>query len=188
MRRLAFAFIIVLLSCSATVSDDGDVIVWQENRLLTWDDFRGKPQHRFAAASTNYDMLKELTDHTSSGLLSIKAIFYPHKSWKKVSWVNQLVLEHEQKHFDIVELFSRKLRKLCLDRSYPDYDTFKQQTDSIYDVVDKDMDKYQDEYDDESNGSMDGDRQREWNKKVMAEIKALEKYKATDYTIRFRKK
>ncbi|MGZ3883642.1 MAG: hypothetical protein ACXVP0_02035 [Bacteroidia bacterium] len=187
--RIALCFVIILLSCSATTNDsESSVIVWKEGQLLTWDDFQGKPERRFAAASTHYDILKELTDNGNSAVMSIKAIFYSKKSWKKASWVNQSVLEHEQKHFDIVELFSRKLRKICLDRSYPNYASFKAITDSLYDVVDKDMDVYQDQYDDESNGSMDGNRQREWNVKVMAEIKALDKYKATEYTVSFRKK
>jgi hypothetical protein len=37
----------------AIFADEKEIIIWQENRPLAWDDFQGKPQKRFAAASTH---------------------------------------------------------------------------------------------------------------------------------------
>jgi hypothetical protein len=186
--RSALLILITFLSCASVQrNDESDVILWQENRLLSWDDFKGRPQRRFAGASTHYNMVKELTDKETYAVVEVKALFYTEKSWKKPLWVNESLLAHEQKHFDIVELFSRKLRRMIQEETYPGYKDLKLRTDSMYDVIDKQMDLYQDQYDDETNGSMYGEGQRAWNKKIMEEIHALEKFKTVSWEVKFMK-
>ena len=182
-----FLLIIFCLVFLASFEEKKDVIVWQEGKLLTWNDFKGKPAKRFSAASTHYDTFKNLTDKGKTAEVEILAVFYINKSWKKLSWINDDVLAHEQKHFDIVELFARKLRKQVMDIKYSSYKDLKTISDSLYDKMDKDMDIYQDKYDDETDASMNGDKQREWNKKIMNELEALSAYKNTNYTVSFSK-
>lgn len=186
MKNLFYITLLFIL-CSFLQLENKDVIVWQEGKLLTWDDFKGKPAKRFSAASTHYDTFKNLTDKGTTAEVEILAVFYVNKSWKKSAWINDDVLAHEQKHFDIVELFARKLRKQVMELNYSSYKQLKTISDSLYDKMDKDMDAYQDKYDDETDASMNGDKQREWNKKIMAEIQALSAYKNTNYTVSFSK-
>lgn len=187
LKALLLVFIYpfsLLLSTSKQVYiNDSDVILWQENRLLTWDDFKGKPAKRFAAASTNYDILKSIDfkDNTTA-LIDIKAVFYCNKSWKKEQWIDATVLIHEQKHFDIVELYARKMRKTIKENNYSRLN-IKEKTDSLYAIVDKEMDLYQDLYDDETNGSMNSTKQKEWNQKVINEINEFNEFKNTSITI-----
>ncbi len=158
----------------------GDVLLWQENKLLTWDDFNGKPEKRFAAASTHYDILKTVSQNQGKlTTVKIEAVFFRNKSWKNKYWVSESVLRHEQKHFDIVELFARKLRKAICENKFKNYTDLNSKVDSLYNIYDEEMDVYQDKYDDESDGSMNGEKQREWEKKIMAEIEKLNKYKVT---------
>ncbi len=177
--KYIFPFFILLFS----FKEDKDILVWDETRPLTWDDFRGKPQKRFAAASTHYDMYKTTEQKDKIVEVKVEAVFLCHKSWKKVSWINQSVLDHEQKHFDIDELYARKLRKLIKERLYSSYENVKTVSDSLYEVIDKEMDLYQDKYDNETDGSMDGGKQREWQKKIMEEIHALSPYKNTTFSV-----
>lgn len=172
-KILIFTTLIFLFSCFKT-DKSNDYLLWSENRPLTWDDFKGKPEKRFAAASTCYDILKEI----SGNKVTIKAVFFYYKSWKK--WPLDEVLWHEQKHFDIVELYARKLRKQISEIKYTTQQDLETKIDALYKVIDKEMDEYQDLYDEESEGSMNGEKQREWNKKVMEEIKALEKFKSIE--------
>lgn len=176
---------IFTLLFSFTKDEKKDIIVWQEGKLLTWNDFKGKPAKRFSAASTHYNTLKTTEEKGNKGEVVVEAIFYTNKSWKKISWINESVLEHEQKHFDIVELYARKLRKQIQERKYSSYSNLKTVTDSLYDVMDKEMDAFQDKYDDETDASMNGDKQREWNKKIMDGIQALSLYKNTTFTVPF---
>jgi predicted secreted Zn-dependent protease len=87
------------------------------------------------------------------------------------------VLRHEQKHFDIVELYARKLRKLINANNYSSAIELTIKSDSLYAIIDKEMDVYQDKYDDETDGSMNGEQQRAWEKKITNEISELEAYK-----------
>lgn len=186
MKRF-FYLISFLILLSSFNQERKDIIVWQEGKLLSWDDFKGKPAKRFSAASTHYNTFKTTEEKGGKVEVVVEAVFYKDKSWKKVSWINDEVLEHEQKHFDIVELYARKLRKLIQERKYSSYTNLKTVTDSLYDVMDKEMDVYQDKYDDETDASMNGDKQREWNKKIMDGIKGLSAYKNTTFTVPYSK-
>lgn len=181
--KLVFAGLLALL-LSSFINGDADVIEWNANRPLTWDDFQGVPQKRFAAASTSYDILKDY-QHKGQGKMSveIKAVFFKDKSWKKHQWMNELVLEHEQKHFDIVELFARKLRKKMAMTSYTSRADFVAKLNSFYTDNDLEMDKYQDRYDEETDGSLNGDMQRGWNRNIAAELKSLEAYRSKEIII-----
>jgi hypothetical protein len=178
--------VVSLFSLLFFPGEDKDVIIWSEDRALTWDDFRGPPAKRWSAASTTYDILQTVekkNDHT--GEVTVEAVFFCNKSWKKVSWINNSVLVHEQKHFDIAELFARQLRQRLSSLTYKNFDDLKSKSDSLYKVIDKEMDIYQDKYDDETDASMNGDKQREWNKKITDDIALLNKYKSTKLDISF---
>jgi len=180
-----FALIVFTVLCFGFKTDKpSGFLLWQNNRLLTWDDFKGKPEKRFAAASTSYDILKEITKNTNGTTVNIRAVFFYYSSWKKKEWVNESVLAHEQKHFDIVELYARKLRKIIKETIYTSATDLENKIDALYDINDKAMDVYQDLYDDESDGSMNGDKQREWNKKIAEELKALDNYKAIEINLK----
>lgn len=182
---LRFITYFCLLVLCSSFQRDKYMILWQEDKPLAWDDFMGKPEPRFAAASTSYDILKTVGPEENKTVnVSIEAVFFKYRSWKKKNWVNDEVLAHEQKHFDIVELYARKLRKTISETSFKNYNQLVSKIDELYDSNDKAMDKYQDLYDDETDGSMNGDQQRAWQKKIMAEIKALDKYKETNLEIK----
>ncbi len=184
---MKFRFFVLLSSLilffSFKQKTEKEMILWKENQPLTWDDFKGKPERRFAAASTSYDILKTVNKNS----VEIKAVFFTQSSWKKTSWINDQVLAHEQKHFDIVELYARKLRKQIKETKFTSFEDLKTKVESLYDVNDKEMDKYQDLYDEETDGSMNGDQQRAWQAKIMKEIKALDVYKEITIQISFEK-
>lgn len=172
---LALLLVIFLLA-GAFVKDDECVITWSPQRKLNWSDYRGKPKPRFAAASTVYSLGRNIYEEDGKVLARIEAYFYCNDSWKKEAWISDEVLAHEQKHFDIVELYARKLRKQAAELSCRNLGDAETKIDSLYKIVSKEMDVYQDTYDDATDGSMDGDQQRKWIRKIDAELKALEAY------------
>jgi hypothetical protein len=179
-------FVIFLLILFSFTQHDSAVLIWRADRLLTWDDFNGKPEKRFAAASTHYDVLKHIhKDDEKNATVKIEAVFFRNRSWKKKEWINDEVLAHEQKHFDIVELYARKLRKALSETAFKNLNDLEKKLEALYDKYDKEMDVYQDKYDEETDGSMNGDQQRAWNKKIMKEINELEPYKNINVKIKF---
>ncbi|MCA0430381.1 MAG: hypothetical protein LCH32_07750 [Bacteroidetes bacterium] len=165
-------------------SYSSQTIIWQENKPLKWSDFKGKPEKRFAVASTSYviDMVTfEITQNQFK--VSTNAIFYCKDSWKNNKWISDAILKHEQLHFDIAELFSRKMREKVTQIVVKNYDDLKQQTDKIYYQLEKEMDVYQNLYDDETENSMNKLKQQEWESKVKNDLNNLSNFKTKDIIV-----
>jgi hypothetical protein len=186
---MRFYFIILLLvsfSNTSFVQDDGkeEAMVWQKNRKLTWGDYQGKRQKRFAAASTVYSMYRNVSKTSSGNIIaSVKALFWPKDSWKS-NWIDDALLAHEQKHFDIVELYARKLRKQLSEIKVHSEEDAQQKLDSLDKIIDAEMDAFQDKYDDETNFSMAHDAQMSWIKKIDAAIDSLSTYQNTEVKLK----
>jgi hypothetical protein len=158
-----------------------EVIVWSESQRLTWNDFRGKPEPRNSIASTHYSLKKKLTDHGNSATVKVIAVFYPNDSWKRKK--KKGVLAHEQRHFDIVELFARKLRKQIQSGIYENYDDLVAKVNRYYDETDRELDAYQDRYDRMTSHSRNSRRQAKWNSKVEMELDELSNYKVNTFEV-----
>ncbi len=180
--------LLLLVSCSNTsfTQDDGneEKMFWQKGRRLTWDDYKGKKQKRFAAASTVYSMYRTIYINADKNIVaSVKAVFYPKDSWKN-SYIDDALLAHEQRHFDIVELYARKLRKQLNEIKVKDKNDAEQKLDSLYTIIDKEMDAFQDKYDEDTDYSMAHDEQHTWIKKIDADIESLATYQNTEVRLK----
>lgn len=171
--RVWLTAILFAFGCFGFTDGREDVITWKQDRRLTWEDYRGKPQKRFAAASTVYSLGRKVFAEDGKVYARVEAYFYCKDSWKKVDWINDEVLAHEQKHFDIVELFARRMRKQLTGMVFVSFRDAQKKVETLYKLTDKELDAYQDKYDDESDGSMNGEGQRKWNQKVTQELADL---------------
>ncbi len=93
-------------------------IKWSENRKLTWKDFKGSPNKNIEGSALTtckieIQPVNVLVDEKGNikNYKSLKAvaIFFPELSWVKKKKAHLLI--HEQLHFDIVELYTRKLNR-----------------------------------------------------------------------------
>jgi len=94
---------------------DADTIRWKAEYELKWDDFQGQPDpaSSFSAQSNCMFSFKSMVEY-KSGVMKLSLFLYPCFT-KKASWVRSGnkqdgLLQHEQLHFDICELYIRKLR------------------------------------------------------------------------------
>jgi len=132
---LYFNFILSFWSifCSSHLDSACDLIYWDENRPLVWSDFKGIPDSLVlingrlpSAVSTTY--IEVQLD--SSGNYYVNTIFEQSESW--VTNKSEMLLSHEQGHFDLTEIYSRKLRKLILDSlNSPSFDINRAYIESI---------------------------------------------------------
>ena len=104
---------VVVASASAPPAIAAD-FQWSDHRQLSWDDFRGPVSAvtDASAAATNCGLgFRTQTD--TSGNLSVVVYnkFYASKSWVKPDAHIASILVHEQGHFDLCELYTRKLRQ-----------------------------------------------------------------------------
>ena len=93
-------------------------ILWQENKKLKIQDFKAENkdtikvnQQQFlgAISAIRIEYSSFQRNKNSVPDFSIKTYFDPNESWMLLK--NDYVLQHEQIHFDLTELYARKMRK-----------------------------------------------------------------------------
>lgn len=160
-------------------------ILWNGYNVQ-WSDFLGSPQGKSHEAKYGAGVLtgigmEKRVDKNKELYVEIKSWFYRSKSFYKKNDKTNYVLKHEQLHFDITELFARKLRK---DISMAEFNTIKEALTYIkksYKRHLKDYKKYQKQYDKEvinRNLKM----QIIWNEKVEQLLNEYSDY--SDYSVR----
>lgn len=152
-----------------------DCIEWSEDRKLKWSDFKGKPNklsRNEALTDSGMSIGLKCDDRTSE--VTIGCFFDRSKSWAKDDRTDYL-LAHEQLHFDITELFVRKLRKQ-IAKLGNDCQKLNDHIETYYNENYKEFVQYQHDYDSESNHSLNKEKQAYWEKKVARELEELKSY------------
>ncbi|MFM1875876.1 MAG: hypothetical protein RL266_1613 [Bacteroidota bacterium] len=152
-----------------------DCIEWKEGHRLKWSDFKAAPKRLSPnAALTDSGMSIELKCDGKTSKAVVKCYFNPHKSWTKDTQSTYL-LKHEQLHFDITELFVRKLRAQ-LAKFGNDCEALSKHIEEYYQRNYKEFVAYQDRYDRESEHSLNKEKQAYWEQKVARELDELKPY------------
>ncbi len=163
--------------CLFAQTSSNDQIPWEENRKLTWADYKGKPDpNADAAASTATYIGIEYSMKNNSFSYKITCSFSQTRSWGLHK--TDYILAHEQGHFDIAEIFARKLNKEMSQYVF-NARSYQQDLKKIYDKVMLEKEKMQNQYDAETNHSIIKDKQEEWLKKIaglLLEFKAYGGY------------
>jgi len=151
-----------------------DTIAWTADKRLSWDDFKGKspPNDRAAATTASGITYRFSTSGTKENIevdFKIDTFFYPTKSWYQPELCDDVILSHEQLHFDISELYARELRKR-LDKASFTHGNVKSKVRTIYRKINEELSDFQNKYDSETNFSRDREQQLIWNEKIASEL------------------
>jgi len=174
-------FIYLFLFFISFQPSEEEYILWNENHRLEWNDFKGAPIiNGDAAAITASGLTFSFSARTTSTRLVdftaiVEAHFYPNQSWYIKEHVNNIVLAHEQLHFDITELHARKLRKQIDEANFSV--NIKKEISKLHTNINKELKEFQKKYDTETNYSRSIETQKEWQIFVNQELKKLSKYK-----------
>lgn len=157
-----------------------ETIVWDEDRKLTWEDFKGTPHGPEGfVASTNSGVAFGYSYAERNGRprveYEVTANFYPLRSWYRAEVVDDYILSHEQTHFDITELHARKLRKrlseLARDAS------FKELSGEIYEQVEAERRAMQEAYDSQTDHSNHKSEEYQWQALVLLQLQEYDAWK-----------
>ena len=178
MRLILFPLLFLIAFAEEPVAQHRkctDCIEWQEGKKLKWADFKSTPKKiTHNEALTDSGMSIELKCDDSNSEVIVTCFFDRTKSWSKDK-NSAYLLAHEQLHFDITELFVRKLRKQ-LSRLGNDCKQLNHHLEKYYNVNYKEFVAYQDAYDRESNHSLNKEKQVYWEKKVANELQELKPF------------
>lgn len=110
--KYKLAILILFVSFSAF----SQIMEWRPNILLTKADFQGPvPEDTINHAGTAYNIGYEVVSTSIwTGRIKMRtyAIFDKSKSWMNQNFYTDDLLNHEQKHFDIAQIYACKLQKL----------------------------------------------------------------------------
>jgi hypothetical protein len=169
-------FFIIPIVAFAQNSDE-ELLNWSATSKLTWNDYKASPDTESdAAASTTTYLGIEYNINSNGFSYKIQSRFSKTRSWglHKTAYI----LSHEQGHFDIAEIFARKLNKLMSEYKF-NKKTCQQDLNKIYNNILTEKEEMQNDYDKETNHSIKKEKQTEWLKKI---AKMLEEYNEfTDY-------
>ncbi len=174
MDKIVSIVCILLLGFLCFGQEIEEGVPWDEDIRLTWADFKGKvPPAEESAATTasgiSYSYSANLLHHEVKLDFKVNAYFYPNESWYRPKLCNENTLAHEQLHFDITEVFARKMREKLLRTSFSD--DVKAEVRKIYKDILVELQQYQEQYDWETNFSRNREKQLEWNQKIAETLK-----------------
>ena len=181
---LFFAQIVVLFSNA----QQNNIINWSQSYRLTYEDFQATvPGNANKAIQGTTDASIELNFEQVGDVVNVSLVSYfkRHDSWIRTEAKNEYTLKHEQGHFDIAEIFARKMRK-ALQKKKLDRRNGASQIKKIFNKLLKKYLETQKEYDNATGHSIKVKDQEKWIQKISDELKELEAYKETTLVMRFK--
>ena len=172
--------VLLISFCFLLCVNDNESIVWSQTHKLTWQDFKAKPKAEIDAVALTVSGIsfsfsltqKNNEDYTYETF--VRANFYPEKSWVKVEDSTNYILSHEQLHFDITELYARKLRKRISEYSFTK--NIRLELNTINDDINYELELSQDQYDTETNHSIIPEMQNKWQNFIKKELSEVSQF------------
>ncbi|MEX0273764.1 MAG: DUF922 domain-containing protein [Flavobacteriaceae bacterium] len=179
MGTVRIFILAILLGQAGAFAQKEEVIPWHRDYKLTWENFKDTPlRTEWAAATTASGISYAFNAKEVNGRMVVKmdinAFFYPQKSWYRPELCDAMVLAHEQLHFDISELFARKMRQKVAGAQFTD--NVKAEVKAIYKETLREMNEFQNQYDHQTDFSRNKEQQYAWNEKVAQALRSHEQY------------
>jgi len=173
MKLLLQFFFIAFLS--PQFYGNNSLIDWSADRRLTWDDFKARPDPNSPnAALTGTNIKFDFSYSSTEGFkYHITCQFDKNSSWGRIK--TDYILSHEQGHFDIAEIYARRLNKALKEYKH-DVSKANKEINKIYEKVMHELSAAQAQYDRETNFSIDKPEQIRWLIKISDELKSYEEY------------
>jgi hypothetical protein len=172
--------VVELRSDSRRFTGSKDTILWSPSYRLVWNDFKGKapvPSPYSAQSNCLYTLssIPRFSEDTMYLTVHLHPCFTRDASWVERSSKQDSLLQHEQLHFDLCELYGRRFRKSISEKKFSllEYD---KELNSIFREVWDEYRKAQDDYDAETQHGIIPEIQNAWYRKVEAELETLSGY------------
>ncbi|SEM03419.1 protein of unknown function [Maribacter orientalis] len=164
----------LLILFSVPLVQSQEEVEWSTDFRFTWADFKGPaPITSIAAATTasgiSYNFSTSYENNELKVEYTVSAYFYPTRSWYKPEVCNDVTLMHEQLHFDITELYARKMSKQLAETKFTE--NVKEEVLKIYKTTLRQLNDFQNKYDSETNYSRNLIVQERWVNEIETRLK-----------------
>lgn len=174
--KFSFLFLIIFIISKSSHSQNIErnnkhLILWDSTRKLSYTDFKIKKLIKFDALSY-VDLKYFIKKEEDSITIEIIAFFDKRKSSRnEIDTLSKSLLNHEQLHFDITELYSRIIKKK-MERSK----NVERKFSKIYKKGRRRHSKAQDKYDKETKHGILEIKQKEWEYKINLKLLEFQNY------------
>lgn len=161
-------------------------IKWHKNRRLRIVDFKADTTRRpfLAATASRYATQYYLNTKARKAYVSAYAWFNTTQSYFKRSTQDEITLAHEQGHFDLTEVYVRRLRKELQQKTFS-MQSFDTEFFEMVAEMGAELIARQDEYDHDIYAN--NEKQSAWLARIAAELAALEAWENPDFTLRLQR-
>ncbi|RTE53011.1 hypothetical protein EHW67_12570 [Arenibacter aquaticus] len=151
-------------------------ILWSSKRKLEIGDFKASTKEKEFIAATNsyFGYTTSIQSKENMVVVEVDTYFDCESSYFKKNQNQAMVLDHEQLHFDITELYARKFVKR-LHNEIVNFQDLVKNAERIGDEVNKELQSKQQEYD--AAVYKDLSKQSFWNEWTATALKKLAPYK-----------
>ncbi|RYD59088.1 MAG: DUF922 domain-containing protein [Sphingobacteriales bacterium] len=172
---IALHFMCPLL-CSFVQDDSEEVIHWDKSKLLKYSDFKADTSFAKHSAISCLKIIPSLYIDGYKLKYSIRAGFYTGCSYMRHR--DKQLLEHEQRHFDMVEIYARKMRQYLSSCANTRVTT--KELNLTLTQIDADLQAVQVLYDKVTQHGLKPRAQLHWNKQIDATLDSLNAYGSPD--------
>jgi hypothetical protein len=178
MKKIVLLFISQIAFAQSSSFENDSILIWNENRKITWTDFKSQNKvHSYEQASAVMAPGLIAYPIEASKIKEVKIIATVNKnqSWYKVK--EDYILNHEQMHFNITEIYARKFRKELAkieesgDKISPNIFL------SLFNKIDEEHWEFQFQYEEETQRGTNFNQQKIWNEKIQKLLKELDDFK-----------
>ncbi len=155
----------------------GAAIDWTPGTRLKWSDFRA-PEKRspgFAVATSTCGFGYEAMQTGDRLKVNVYVRFYCDESWRNPAMRLKDVLQHEQLHFDICELYGRKFYAGIL-KLRDDHSLTRENMDELLSYLREEYNSVQESYDMETDHSTNIKAQHRWERMVSEQLARLDRF------------
>ncbi len=147
-------------------------ISWRSDRPLSVSDFKGRPDRFSPFFALTYSEINQSYQSDEKGMrIEISHMFISERSWMKKDGADSALLAHEQRHFDISEIYSRRIQKELKKMKFSD--RFALEFKNIVEQHIKQMDHAHDFYDKQTRHGTNKEAQATWDRKIAGELAEL---------------
>ncbi|PQB06672.1 hypothetical protein BST83_05495 [Polaribacter filamentus] len=153
-----------------------DYLIWTIERKLNWKDFKSieKTKNIGVAQTAASIEIKPFRNKNKKYDYKVLSKFYKNKSWTETE--NSEVLIHEQLHFDIAELYARKMRKEIVLVKSKNKIVKEEDYRRIHQFLFREYLMFQNKYDIETDFSKKTETQEIWNDSILKKLINLNDY------------
>ena len=159
-------------SSTSVITSQSSEFQWAEHSKLSWDDFRGAvnavSEESAAATHCGIGFKTSATKGNKPGIV-VYNTFYVNKSWVRPDAKIPGILDHEQGHFDLCEIYTRKLRDRMNQFNFSTPDV-KHALLSIYGEINTEYERRQQAYEQETIHGTNIPQQKRWQEAIHHEL------------------